>query len=30
MAAIFLVGLFFFINSETPEAPQLATTTTPT
>ncbi len=30
MAAIFLVGLFFFINEETPEAPQLATTTTST
>lgn len=30
MAAIFLVGLFFFINGETPEAPQLATTTTTT
>ena len=28
MAAIFLVGLFFFINGEAPEAPQLATTTT--
>ena len=27
MAAIFLVGLFFFINGEAPEAPQLATTT---
>ena len=27
MAAIFLVGLFFFINGETSEAPQLATTT---
>ena len=30
MAAIFLVGLFIFINGETPEAPQLATTTTST
>ena len=30
MAAIFLVGLFFFIHEETPEAPQLATTTTST
>ena len=30
MAAIFLVGLFFFINEETPEAPQLATATTST
>lgn len=30
MAAIFLVGLFFFINGEAPEAPQLATTTTST
>ena len=30
MAAIFLVGLFFFVNGETPEAPQLATTTTAT
>lgn len=30
MAAIFLIGLFFFINGETPEAPQLATTTTST
>ena len=28
MAAIFLVGLFFFVNGETPEAPQLVTTTT--
>ena len=28
MAAIFLVGLFFFINGEASEAPQLATTTT--
>ena len=27
MAAIFLVGLFFFINGEASEAPQLATTT---
>ena len=27
MAAIFLVGLFFFINGEAPETPQLATTT---
>lgn len=27
MAAIFLVGLFFFINGEAPEPPQLATTT---
>ena len=30
MAAIFLVGLFFFINGEASEAPQLATTTTST
>ena len=30
MAAIFLVGLFFFINGEAPETPQLATTTTST
>ena len=30
MAAIFLVGLFFFINEEASEAPQLATTTTST
>ena len=28
MAAIFLVGLFFFINGEASEAPQLATTST--
>ena len=27
MAAIFLVGLFFFINDKTAETPQLATTT---
>ena len=30
VAAIYLVGLFFFINGEAPEAPQLATTTTST
>lgn len=30
MAAIFLIGLFFFVNEETPEAPQLSTTKTPT
>jgi hypothetical protein len=30
MAAIFLVGLFFFINGEAPETPQLATITTST
>ena len=30
MAAIFLDGLFIFVNGETPEAPQLATTTTTT
>ena len=30
MAAIFLVGLFIFINGEAPETPQLATTTTST
>ena len=30
MAAIFLVGLFFFISGEASEAPQLATTTTST
>jgi len=30
MAAIFLVGLFFFVNDETSEVPQLATTTTST
>ena len=30
VAAMYLVGLFFFINGEAPEAPQLATTTTST
>lgn len=30
MAAIFLIGLFLFVNEETPEAPQLTTATTQT
>ncbi len=30
MAAVFLIGLFLFVNGETPEAPQLTTATTQT
>lgn len=30
MAAVFLIGLFFFVNEETPEAPQQTTATTQT
>jgi hypothetical protein len=30
MAAVFLIGLFLFVNEETPEAPQLTTATTQT
>lgn len=30
MAAVFLIGLFLFVNGETPEAPQMTTATTQT
>jgi len=30
IAAVFLIGLFIFVNGDSPEAPQLATTTTAT